>query len=182
MLIDRRFQRQAHAIFAMLADRAEQPRHHSRCFQFAVRAAQQPPQSAPRCAQLRDQLRRDLAHGVRLARQLGQIMPIANLASSKARPRMRHALAHAGDANIVHARGMRSHSSRAQRDGTEYQAPSILTIARELISTGMGLRTSKLAAGSGSSCTRSSAHSSLADLPASCRAANAASSSAEQLA
>jgi hypothetical protein len=28
---------------------------------------------------------------------------------------------------------------RAQRDGTEYQAPSILTIARELISTGMGL-------------------------------------------
>ena len=36
---------------------------------------------------------------------------------------------------------------RAQRDGTEYQAPSILTIARELISTGMGLRTSKLVAG-----------------------------------
>ena len=56
-------------------------------------------------------------------------------------------------------------ANRAQRDGTEYQAPSILTIARELISTGMGLRTSKLVAGAGSSCTRSSAHSSLADLP-----------------
>jgi hypothetical protein len=51
---------------------------------------------------------------------------------------------------------------RAQRDGTEYQAPSILTIARELISTGMGLRTSKLVAGTGSSCARSSSHSSLA--------------------
>jgi hypothetical protein len=33
------------------------------------------------------------------------------------------------------------------RDGTEYQAPSILSIVRELISTGIGLRTSKLVAG-----------------------------------
>jgi hypothetical protein len=41
-------------------------------------------------------------------------------------------------------------ASRTQRDGTQYQAPSILTIARELISTGIGLRTSKLVAGTGS--------------------------------
>ena len=109
MLIDRRFQRQTHAIFAMFADRAQQPGHHSRCFQFAVRSAQQPPQSAPRCAQLRNQLWRDLAHCMRLARQFGKIMPIADLASSKARPRMHHALTHAGNADIVHSRGKRSH-------------------------------------------------------------------------
>src|ERR1700720_3544809 len=73
-------------------------------------------------------------------------------------------------------------SSRAQRDGTEYQAPSILTIARELISTGMGLCTSKLVAGAGSSCTRSSAPSSLAALPVRCRGGERGVEFGEQLA
>ena len=41
VLADGRFQRHAHPIFAVFADRAEQPGHHSRCFQFAMRAAQQ---------------------------------------------------------------------------------------------------------------------------------------------
>jgi len=36
MLFNRGLQRQAHAIFAVLADRAEQPRQHTRRFQFAV--------------------------------------------------------------------------------------------------------------------------------------------------
>ena len=102
MLVDRGFQRQAHALFAMLTDRAQQSRYHPRRFQFAVGSAQQSPQAAPGRAQLSDQLRRNLTHGVRLARQLRKIMTIADLARSKVRPRMRHALAHAGDADVVH--------------------------------------------------------------------------------
>jgi hypothetical protein len=64
---------------------------------------------------------------------------------------MRHALAHAGNANIVYPEV----SGRIKpRPARRHRVPGPFDPdhrARELISTGIGLRTSKLAAGSGSS-------------------------------
>ncbi len=103
LLRERRREQRLEPCFALLLEHPEQFGQHTCGFQFTMGRGQQPPQTAPRFAQFGEQLGGGLTDRLRLARQFGQIVPIAHAPAAETDARMGHAFVHADQADLIHA-------------------------------------------------------------------------------
>jgi hypothetical protein len=143
----------------MFFEGAKQLGQDARGLKLTMGGGEQLPETTPGLSQLGQQLWRNLADRLRFTSEFGQIVAI----DSRRRPNPTRGWITLSPmhTNRTCSTPMKAVArSRAQRDGVEYQAPSTLTSARELISTVIGSLTSNGAVGKSKSCSRSSFHNS----------------------